>query len=282
MNILKQYWLDQFHSEQTEEGSIWERKKQLCKKRGYEIIRIRGSGEVFQTLRVDNQLYYSYILHVSFLMKRDQHFYIEEQAVPYQFHLAEGMIAGHTALSLLTRQKAVPTLSLQAGDERGNDRFIYDRRAAVQYAERWWNDYNPDYRAFPVDCTNYVSQCLKAGGAPMRGAPDRDKGWWYSNDNWSYSWSVAHSLRWYLSGSTTGLKGKEIEDPQDLEPGDVICYDFSGDGRFDHNTIVVAKDVDGYPLVNAHTDNSRHRYWSYEDSLAWTPNCKYKFFRIGE
>src|SRR5699024_8797908 len=91
--------------EQTEEGSIWERKKQLCKKRGYEIIRIRGSGEVFQTLRVDNQLYYSYILHVSFLMKRDQHFYIEEQAVPYQFHLAEGMIAGHTALSLLTRQK---------------------------------------------------------------------------------------------------------------------------------------------------------------------------------
>src|SRR5699024_5626453 len=75
---------------------------------------------------------------------------------------------------------------------------------------------------------------------------------------------------------------KEIEDPQDLEPGDVICYDFSGDGRFDHNTIVVAKDVDGYPLVNAHTDNSRHRYWLYEDSLAWTPNCKYKFFRIDE
>ncbi len=52
--------------------------------------------------------------------------------------------------------------------------------------------------------------------------------------------------------------------------------------RFDHTTIVVAKDADGMPLVNAHTDNSRHRYWSYEDSTAWTPNIKYKFFHLTE
>ncbi|WP_245183599.1 amidase domain-containing protein [Lentibacillus salicampi] len=55
-----------------------------------------------------------------------------------------------------------------------------------------------------MDCTNYVSQCMRAGGAP-----DRGSGWWYQEDNWSYSWAVAHSMRWYLSGSTSGLKGEE-------------------------------------------------------------------------
>lgn len=62
--------------------------------------------------------------------------------------------------------------------------------------------------------------------------------------------------------------------------GDVICYDFEGDGRWNHTTIVVAKDADGMPLVNANTYNSRMRYWAYEDSTAYTPNMKYTFFHI--
>src|SRR5699024_961161 len=84
--------------------------------------------------------------------------------------------------------------------------FEYDRREAVRYAEHWWNSYNPAFEAFDVDCTNYISQCLLAGGAPMRGAPDKGSGWWYQNNDWSFSWTVAHSMRWYLSGSTQGLQ----------------------------------------------------------------------------
>ena len=38
--------------------------------------------------------------------------------------------------------------------------------------------------------------------------------------------------------------------------GDVICYDWDGNGHFQHNTVVVAKDPHGMPLVNAHTTNS--------------------------
>src|SRR5699024_11017320 len=104
-----------------------------------------------------------------------------------------------------------------------NERQIsYDRRLAVQYAERWWNSYNPNFKQFAVDCTNYISQCLLAGGAPMTGAPVRDRGWWYGDETWSFSWAVAHSMRWYLSGATSGLQGKEVERPEDLMPGDVI------------------------------------------------------------
>ena len=114
----------------------------------------------------------------------------------------------------------------------------------------------------------------------MRGYPNRSQGWWYTNLNWSYSWSVAHSLRWYLGTSANGLRAKELTSPVELIPGDVICYDFDGDGRWQHNTFVVAKDGDNMPLVNAHTISSRKRYWTYEDSPAWTKNIKYKFFNI--
>lgn len=164
--------------------------------------------------------------------------------------------------------------------DQGMERYSYDRMAVVQYAERWWDEYNPAYRKFDVDCTNYVSQCLHAGGAPMRGYPNRSKGWWYRNNNWSFSWAVAHALKNYLQNSTAGLRAREVQEPQELQLGDVICYDFQGDGRFDHNTVVTGKDAYGMPLVNAHTYNSRMRYWAYEDSSAYTPNIQYKMFHI--
>jgi|SRR5699024_9402362 len=158
--------------------------------------------------------------------------------------------------------------------------FVYDRQRAINYAEKWWNSYNPDFPKFSVDCTNYVSQCLYAGGAPMRGYPNRSDGWWIRGDTWSFSWSVSHSLYWYLKTSTTGLQAAEVEDAKELYPGDVICYDFQGDGRWDHSTIVVGYDRNGEPLVNAHTDNSRHRFWTYTNSAAWTPQINYAFFKI--
>lgn len=158
--------------------------------------------------------------------------------------------------------------------------FNYNRMNAVLYAEAWWDSYNPAFPHFDVDCTNYVSQCLHAGGAPMRGEPNRVQGWWCRPHNWSYSWSVANALYWYLKTSTTGLRAIEVQRAEELYPGDVICYDFQGDNKWDHTTIVVAKDADGMPLVNAHTNNSWHRYWTYTDSAAWTPQIKYGFFHI--
>jgi len=71
-----------------------------------------------------------------------------------------------------------------------------------------------------------------------------------------------------------------VAHPAELKLGDVIFYDFQGNGRFDHSTIVTAKDADGMPLVNAHTTNSRMRYWSYEDSSAYTENIQYTFVTI--
>ena len=281
MERLKEFWIDFFLAERSD-NDWWKKKKELWKKRQAKIVRINGHGQLYQKIKYDDDINYQYMLHLSYLMSQNQHFYMEEQVIPLQFRLCDGKIIDHREIINLTEENH--NLKLPTPDVSKTileKRFTYDRRAAVQYAERWWNSYNPAYEKFTVDCTNYISQCLRAGGAPMRGATNRNQGWWYQGDNWSFSWAVAHSLRWYLSGSTEGLQGKEVQNAAELSPGDVICYDFQGDDRWDHNTIVVAKDAEGMPLVNAHTDNSRHRYWSYEDSTAWTPNMKYKFFQIG-
>lgn len=162
----------------------------------------------------------------------------------------------------------------------------YDRMRAVQYAEQHWNVPNSNYLYFSQDdCTNFVSQCLHAGGIPMRFSKRRDQGWWYrrrggKQDTWSYSWTVAQSFYQYLkSGRSWGLSA-QVQSPEQLQLGDIICYDWEGDGRWNHNVIVTSFDPNGAPLVNAHTINSRHRYWEYKDSPAWTPRTKYAFFHI--
>lgn len=161
----------------------------------------------------------------------------------------------------------------------------YDRKEAARYADLWWDQTNPAYLTFEVDCTNYVSQCLFAGGAPMNYTGKRESGWWYSGmegsrELWSYSWAVAHALQSYLPRGRRYLGGTEVNSAGELLPGDVICYDWDGNGRFQHNTIVTAKDKNGMPLVNAHTVSSYHRYWDYRDSYAWTKQTRYVFIHI--
>lgn len=162
-----------------------------------------------------------------------------------------------------------------------NRNYFYNRMEAVRYAELWWNNYNPMYRHFTDDCTNFISQCLFAGGIPMEISRNRSKGWWYTGgyEEWSYSWTIANSLKLYLQHGVH-IRTERRENPEQLSIGDIICYDFDGDGHWQHNTIVVAKDINGMPLINAHTTNSRHRYWDYRDSTAYTPKIQYRFFHI--
>ena len=156
--------------------------------------------------------------------------------------------------------------------------MVYNREAAVRYANTWWNSRNPAFPSFDVDCTNYISQCLLAGGAPMHGYPNRERGWWLRGGTWSFSWSTPHSLRWYFAGSKKGLTAKQVSSAEELGLGDVIFYDFQGDGRYDHSTIVTAKDGN-VPLVNAHTFNAQHRHWAYKDSYMFSPECKVCLFQ---
>lgn len=165
---------------------------------------------------------------------------------------------------------------------------VYNRELARQYADQYWDSHNPAFLLFDVDCSNYVSQCLLAGGHRMNYTGRRESGWWYRGRNgaqelWSYSWAVANALQIYLNAErASGLRSVAVSSPLELDIGDVICYSWEGNGRYGHSTIVTDFDDAGMPLVNAHTVNSRNRYWDYSDSYAWTERTQYRFFHILE
>jgi len=265
-----------------------EKTKESCTNRGAEILRASAEGKITKEGKTTEGTEVFYKVHYQYLIKQKNAYLIEERIEERKADFYKGILVEDNEINvealdvpkIETNEVARNQEEQDEVEEEVRKSFKYDRLKAVQYAERWWNDYNPAFQSFDVDCTNYISQCLHAGGAPMLGFSNRSKGWWMRNNNWSYSWSVANSMRWYLPGSKTGLTAKEVNSPSQLLPGDVICYDFQGDGRFDHTTIVTAKDAEGMPLVNAHTTNSRRRYWAYEDSTAYTPNIKYKFFTV--
>jgi len=147
----------------------------------------------------------------------------------------------------------------------------YLREKAVKYAIQYAENPNPDYIYFRVhgdgggDCSNFISQCLRAGGAPM--AYDTIRPWWYNNrgtldirrHSWSMSWAVAHSLYWCLKVrnemNLPGLKALEVEDIDMLELGDVIQYENSM-GKIYHSAIVTAFTVERgamIPLTSQHS-----------------------------
>lgn len=255
------------------------RKQESLTKRNAELVKVIATGSIINRDKAEDHDHIVYNVHLKYIIKHGELMYIEEELEKRKASFYKGSLYEDVEIPVIYVEDQ--RQDFEYGEiEESRAPFYYDRMEAVRYAERWWNDYNPAYEKFDVDCTNYISQCLRAGGAPMRGYANRSKGWWYQNKNWSYSWSVANALRLFLGNSKTGLRAKEVKDPRELKLGDVICYDFQGDGRFDHNTIVTGKDANGEPLVNAHTYNSRARYWAYEDSSAYTPNIKYKMYSI--
>jgi hypothetical protein len=279
--------VNQYVSDSRKMNSMYpkaEKKKEACAKRSAEIVKVKATGRIIDNMVKDDFKLAKYQAHFQFLIKQNGKLYMEEEV--------EWRVAKFYKNTLVSDEEIVP---VEYQDHQKDDGAIfpieeegkrlsyeYNRLKVVQYAENWWNSYNPAYKKFEVDCTNFISQCLHTGGAPMNGHPNRGRGWWLRNNNWSYSWAVANSLRLYLANPQNAFKSREVKSPDQLLLGDVICYDFEGDGRYNHNTVVTGKDPQGMPLVNAHTYNSRMRYWAYEDSTAYTPKIKYKFFTIND
>lgn len=148
-----------------------------------------------------------------------------------------------------------------------NRESIYIRMNAVRYAKTYALSPNPSFKYFKVyetlggDCTNFTSQCLLAGGAPM--TYNSEYAWWYNksvtydtkDDSWSIPWAVAHSLYWTLKVnqqySNFGIKGLEVNDVSTLELGDLIFYE--GDkGTIYHSAIITSFSNSG-PLISQHT-----------------------------
>lgn len=145
----------------------------------------------------------------------------------------------------------------------------YNRSDAVKYARTYALTPNPNFRYLTShgdgggDCSNFISQCLLAGGAHMDFSSQ--KPWWYKrgynrlHDTWSVSWAVAHSLYWTLKSRNElklpGLKTIEVPDVSSLELGDIIQYE-NKNGVIYHSTIITDFTFDKgikLPLISQHT-----------------------------
>ncbi len=268
---------DNTSSNKTDNMETLLKKQEGMRKRNGEIVKVMAKGHVKKIKEREDVVDAIYETHWKLVMKQGTQFYMEEHVELRKASFKETKLLIDQKLNVkpqIMEQDHLKSLDLTSSRAK----IAYNRLKAVQYAERWWNSFNPTYPQFTDDCTNFISQCLYAGGIPMWGKPNRTKGWWIEGkSNWSFSWTVAHAFMLMLKAASWT---KEVKNPSQLMIGDIICYDFEGDGRFNHNTIVTGKDEYGYPLVNAHTTNSRMRYWNYEDSTAYTPNIQYKYFHI--
>jgi len=79
--------------------------------------------------------------------------------------------------------------------------------------------------------------------------------WINANDNSTF---LGASLPATKVGTYTGL-GPTVTQASGASQGDVISYDWNGDGVVDHQAVVVTSDGQS---VDAHTNNRYHAYWT--------------------
>lgn len=130
--------------------------------------------------------------------------------------------------------------------------MTYDRDKAISYAQQWAYSRNPSYYNFDTvggDCTNFISQCLHAGGCVMNYT--RDTGWYYKSPrDRAAAWSgVDYLYRFLTANHGKGPYASELP-LEYTQPGDIIQLSFDGI-VFGHSLIVVST----YPafLVATHT-----------------------------
>ena len=150
----------------------------------------------------------------------------------------------------------------------------YNRRAAVQYAQRWAFSRNPAYYDFSEiggDCTNFASQCLYAGTGVMNFTPEF--GWYYINpENRAPAWTgVPYFWNFMIRDQLTAGPFGVATTPGFVRPGDFVQIRFkSSSDVFAHTPIIVSTGIlpalDNI-LVAAHSNDTDNRPLSSYDQV---------------
>ena len=127
--------------------------------------------------------------------------------------------------------------------------YTYKADNAAVYADKYWKRYNRSYKEYRgVDCANFVSQCLYAGGMP------KTTDWYPQSVNWI---NVMGHIRHFKNYGTFVTASNNS-----VRKGNPVYYDWNGDGTYDHTAICVGTNASGMPIVDGHTNNVFHMPWS--------------------
>jgi Putative amidase domain len=141
----------------------------------------------------------------------------------------------------------------------------YDSFSAAEYALTWATSRNHAYREYGNDCTNFASQCLRAGGWQYKHCCKNHKDWnrwWYDpqgtqNQGQTRTWTFAEALDYFIPNSG---RGRFTLNANDMYFGDIIFIDQFGNGIYDHTMIVTyPAGTWGDTWVSYHTHDTRNR-----------------------
>src|SRR3984893_712620 len=92
--------------------------------------------------------------------------------------------AGNSGAYLTLGNDGNATLAGTAWNTQGQ---VYNRQAAVNYANAYATKRNPNFPSVGNDCTNFVSQVISAGGYPQKGGSSStdDTQWWLHKGCWA-------------------------------------------------------------------------------------------------
>lgn len=136
---------------------------------------------------------------------------------------------------------AQPTLANRPADSPGGGSKVLARPMsawgtyrwldAVNYAHTYAYSYNPAYTAYLQDCTNFMSQALRAGGwtlTSMSSSTDPNL-WWYDDvyHQNSNTWSATN---WLINFVYSSGRGYALSAFTDLYLGDLMWADWAYDG----------------------------------------------------
>ncbi len=149
----------------------------------------------------------------------------------------------------------------------------YDRGAAAEYAELWWNsnenDYNSDYYYYYGDnnCCNFVSQCIIAGGYNLSEGTDGNGA---DLDDFG-AIPFCDNLHLHLHNYKVNDPDNDyvrLNDPNEpvwMEKGDVAIFGDSNSDPWQHGVFAVTGENGSGLTYNANTNNRNHKpvTWFY-------------------
>ncbi|MFF4409915.1 amidase domain-containing protein [Streptomyces sp. NPDC001262] len=154
----------------------------------------------------------------------------------------------------------------------------YDYKAMAAYAEKYWRNYNPQYRDYNGqggDCTNFISQALKAGGwKDEAGSASDSRKWWSNSKADSTSWVGVNE---WSTFAMTSKRATSLANVYQMDVGDILQMDFEGDGSKDHSMIVTYRSRLGIPYVTYHSTNTFRK--SVASIIAANPDSVYFAYR---
>ena len=152
------------------------------------------------------------------------------------------------------------------------------RDKAVAWATE---NYKKPQLGFMSECTIFASRALWAAGLKQtrtwtNATKDADLQGGFSAWNWATQSAVPSKA---ATVAQTFVEEMVASGQADRVPiawtdntasgaqlGDVIAYDWEGDGHIDHVALVTSLNADGYPSVTQKTPDQLNRYWSWSDT----------------